>query len=126
MTYSLDHVLHHTFIDWVLSDTASISLSLMAFSLMGLYVIQFFLTTDAFVINKGVRKNHLVMRALNWGILGGVFLLFGKIIPFEDVLTWRATARVALVFLMAPEVAYQLTVLWPTAKRILWKKTSRQ
>lgn len=117
---------HDIFIEWVLSPTASILLSGLAFFLMSLYILQMFLTVGNFVIDKGVRKNRLVLRAVNWGIFGGVFLLFGEVVQLRDLATWRATARVALFFLMLPEMAYQLTVLWPTITRRtrkIWTKT---
>jgi hypothetical protein len=110
------------FIDFILSDPASVILATAAFFLMVLYMIQLCLTVDQFVINKGVRKNRLLMRALNWGVFGMVFLLFGNVIEFQDLATWRATARVALLFLMFPELAYQITILWPTIKRGSWTK----
>lgn len=120
---------HELFIEWALGRTASIMLSMLAFFLMSLYIIQILLTKGNFVIDRGVRKNRLVLRAINWGVFGGVFLLFGDIITLRDLATWRATARVALFFLMLPEMAYQLTVLWPDIKRRqrdLWMKISRQ
>jgi hypothetical protein len=110
----------HKFVTLLLSDEASILLSVLAFFLMWLYIIQIRLTPDNFVINKGVRKNRLIMRAINWGIFGGIFLLFGNVIPLPDILIWRATARVALFFLMLPEMAYQITVIWPVVKGKLW------
>lgn len=118
--------MHDTFIDLMLSFSTSISLSVLAFGLMLLYVVQIFSTVDNFAINKGVRKDRLIMRAITWGVFGGVFLLFGQVIPFKDLATWRATARVALLFLMLPEMAYQITVLWPTFRQRLrdsWMKT---
>lgn len=121
--------MHNLFIEWVLGPTASIMLSGAAFFLMLIYILQIFLTVGNFVIDQGVRKNRLILRAVNWGIFGGVFLLFGEAIHLQELATWRATARVALFFLMLPEMAYQLTVLWPTIRRRskdLWMRTSHQ
>ena len=121
--------MHNLFIEWVLGSTASILLAVFAFFLMSVYILQIFLTVGTFVIDKGVRKNRLILRAINWGVFGGVFLLFGEVVQLRDLATWRATARVALFFLMLPEMAYQLTVLWPTIRRRmndLWTKISRQ
>lgn len=121
--------MHSSFIEWVLSPTASVTLSTLAFFLMWIYILQIFLTVGNFVIDKGVRKNRLIMRAINWGVFGGVFLLFGEVVHLHDLATWRATARVALFFLMLPEMAYQLTVLWPTIRRRsmdLWTNISHQ
>ena len=121
--------MHDVFIQWVLGPTASILLAAFAFVLMSIYILQIFLTVGTFVINKGVRKNRLILRAINWGVFGGVFLLFGEVVALRDLATWRATARVALFFLMLPEMAYQLTVLWPTIRRRLrdlWTKILHQ
>lgn len=116
------------FIQWVLSDIASILLAVLAFFLMILYLAHLCLTFDNFIVDKSIRKNRLLMRAINWGIFGTVFLLFGRVIPFQDLSTWRATARVALFFLMLPEMAYQITVIWPIVKRkgMVWTKTLHQ
>ena len=121
--------MHDLFIEWVLSPTASIGLAIVAFLLMLIYILQFFLTVGDFVVGRDVRKNRLRLRSINWGVFGGVVLFFGEVIHLEDLATWRATARVALLFLMLPEMAYQLTVLWPIVRwrlNDLWKKTSRR
>jgi hypothetical protein len=120
------HTQTHKFVSLILSDESSVILAVLAFFLMGLYIIQIRLTPSNFVINKGVRKNRLIMRALNWGIFGTIFLLFGNITPIPDILVWRATARIALVFLMLPEMAYQITVIWPAIKGKIWTRTSPQ
>lgn len=120
---------HEAFIDAALGRPASIGLSVLAFFLMSLYILQILFTVGSFVIDKRVRKNRLILRAINWGVFGGVFLLFGEIFDLQDLRTWRATARVALFFLMLPEMAYQITVLWPEVKgrrKEIWMRISRQ
>ena len=113
-------------IQWILSDIASMLLASFAFFLMLLYLLQVFITPKNFIISRVVRKDRLVMRAINWGIFSVIIFLFGKVVPPYDLSLWRATARIALLFLMLPEMAYQITVTWPTAKGIIWKKISHQ
>ena len=112
--------MHEKFIIWILAEPFSISMAIFAFLLMCLYLIQFLITENYFE-RKYLRKNRLVFRAFNWFVFGAVFLFFGQVVPFKDLDTWRATARIALLFLMLPEIAYQLTILWPLTKRKLWK-----
>jgi len=119
--------MYSLFIYIILGDFGSIFLSVLAFFLMLLCLAQCLFNIDSFTIKKEVRKNRLIMRAINWGIFGGVFLLFGEVIIFKDLETWRATARVALFFLMIPEIAYHITILWPIIKKELrktWTKVS--
>lgn len=109
-------------INYILSPEASIGLSIMAFFLAGLYLLQAHLGLTVAEYNSTVRTERLLVRAMNWAIFGGVFLFFGELLPYKDILAWRATARLALLFLMLSETAYQFTVLWPRIKkRMPWK-----
>lgn len=118
------HETHHAFIALVLSNEFSLILALAAFFLALLYILKSILVRDDLIIRAADRKYSLAMRALNWCIFGGVFLLFGEIIHFEQLETWRATARVALIFLMLPEITYQLITVWPLLKRCSWTRQS--
>ena len=111
-------------IELFLHQASSVFLAAMAFFLMSLYILQFFILPNGseIIIGRSTRRNRLIMRALNWGIFGMVFLFFGEIIVFKNMIAWRATARVALMFLMLPEIAYQLTVLTPIIKGRVWMK----
>ena len=113
---------HDALITWALSNQASLFMAILAFFLAFLYVVKFFYARDSLLVPISTRKYGLAMRALNWAVFGGVFLLFGQIIPLRELATWRATARIALLFLMLPEIAYQLTILLPALKRKLWTR----
>lgn len=117
--------MHDMFIQWILSEVCGTFIGVTAFLLMALYVIQIFTPRERYVCSNGFRKNRLIMRALNWGVFGCIFLLFGGIIASKDLLTWRATARVALLFLMLPEFAYQIIITWAVAKEFIWTSIHR-
>ena len=64
----------------------------------------------------------MVARAINWGVFGIIFFLFDPITSAAGLLTWRATARIALFFLMLSELAYQIGAfgaLWREMRK--WK-----
>jgi hypothetical protein len=115
---------HVDAIEFFIGTQVSILLAITAFFLTSLYILQFFLLPrgSAIVIVRSTRRNRLIMRSINWAIFGLVFLLFGEVIRVRELSTWRATARVALIFLMLPEIAYQLTVLMPLIERPSWMK----
>jgi hypothetical protein len=116
---------HDIFITWILGDQASISVSVLAFLMAGTYLLQLFLPIDPIYYSKPIRRDRILLRALNWGFFGMIFLLFGHVINLHDIYLWRATARLALIFLILSELAYQLIVLWPALKkRISWKRST--
>jgi len=112
--------MHDKYIEYILSDQTSIGIAIFAFILVGLYAI------DLFIINGGAKrpvgKEGIAVRIVNWLAFGFVFLLFGRIIPLKDVQTWRAAARLALLFLMLSEAIFEVATLIPVIKRAKWMK----
>ncbi len=112
--------MHDQSIEYILSNQVSIGLSILAFILVGLYLL------DLLLINNGVkrpmRKEGIIVRLFNWLAFGFVFLLFGQVIPLKEVETWRAAARLALLFLMLSEAIFEIVTLIPVIKRVPWKK----
>lgn len=115
----------HIITGFILTNESSITLSVLAFILFLTYVYQ--LKIPESWTNIKLSKYGIIVRAMNWGVFACVFLLFGEVIPFDEVLTWRATARVALLALMLSELAYQSTVMYPILKRKApWNKHGSQ
>jgi len=112
--------MHNQAIDAVLSNNMSIGLAALAFALAILYLI------DLLLINNGakrpMRREGIAVRLINWLAFGFVFLLFGQIIPLQDIEAWRAAARMALGFLMLSEALFEIMTLIPVTKRVLWQK----
>ena len=112
--------MHETVIHYIIGVQASQILALLAFFLAVLYFIDFFLTNTGRKVSR--RREGLLVRALNWGLFGFIFLFFGKIIPLSELEVWRAGARIALFFLILSESLWELTTMWPELKRALWRK----
>lgn len=112
--------MHETVIHYIIGVQASIILALLALFLALLYAL------DVILMNSGrkiaLRKEGIIVRAVNWLVFGFVFLLFGRIIELMEIETWRASARLALLFLVLSEIAFEVTTMWPEIKRMLWKK----
>ena len=112
--------MHDEYIGYVLSNEVSIGLAVLAFILVGLYIL------DLLLVNKGMkrlmRREGILLRLFNWAAFGFIFLLFGQVIELRSVETWRAAARMALSFLMISEAIFEIATLIPSIKRALWKK----
>jgi len=110
--------LHDQWVSYILSTNTSVVLAVLAFVLAILYLVDVLLITNG---SRKVIKEGLIVRIVNWSIFGTVFLLFAGVITLMDLVTWRATARLALLFLMLSEAAFQVTTMYPALKRKLWK-----
>ena len=110
---------HNKWIQFILSDPVSVSLSVLAFLLAFLYLLDFLFLRNR---SRRIITEGLLVRIVNWSIFGLVFLLFGQIIQLKDLLTWRALARMALMSLILSEMAFQIVTMWPATKRKLWKR----
>lgn len=108
--------LHDQITSFILSSSASITVSIFAFLLAGVYILQVVLNIDTSFYSWAIRRERLGMRAINWLIFGCIFLLFSCFT--DDVIYWRSLARLALIFLILSELAYQITVLIPALKRL--------
>lgn len=111
---------HDKVITFILSDSASLFLAGSAFLLAILYFI------DLLLVSRGYQrifsKYGVFARIVNWVAFGFVFLLFGRIIPLKDLLTWRASARLLLMFLILSEMLFLVVTMIPALKRKPWKK----
>lgn len=112
--------MHDQVISFILSNNVSIALSMLAFLLACLYVLDFILVKNG--RKRHMRKEGILLRIFNWVAFGVIFLLFGQVILVKEVETWRATARMALTFLMLSEALFEIATLIPAIKRIIWKK----
>ena len=112
--------MHDEWIGYILSNSASIGLAVLAFLLVVLYSIDLLLINGG--IKRPMRKEGIAIRLINWLAFGFIFLLFGQIIPLKDLSTWRAAARMALGFLMVSEALFEIITLLPAIKRVSWKK----
>jgi len=102
---------------WLLGRSASIHLGVLAFLLAGLYILQFYLAPPIFEMPRTVRRNRFILRAINWGIFAVIFLLRGLNLMGNTT----GVARLAILFLMLPEIAYQVVLLGPLIlKRGQW------
>ena len=104
--------------DWLTSSSSSVHFGILAFFLVFLYIVRWWISPDVEEIR--VSRNHFLLRALNWGTFGVVFFLRGL-----GVLGGQGgVGRLAILFLMLPEIAYQVTLSLPVAKGKLWKQTT--
>jgi hypothetical protein len=112
--------MHDEWVTYILGNSVSITLSVLAFLLVVLYLI------DLLLINNGskraMRREGIAIRLINWFAFGLIFLFFGQIIPVKDIQTWRAAARLALLFLMLSEALFEIITIIPAIKRAPWKK----
>ena len=109
----MDHIISR----WLLSPEASIHLAIFALYLVALYILQFYLAPPHYEVSRRDRRIRYVLRAVNWGVFAAIFFLRG----FNLMGPTTGVARLAILFLMLPEIAYQTVLLVPLiTKRATW------
>lgn len=106
----------------VLSEGANLFLGLFAVLLSLSYVVWARITAKLPRIPLKERRIRFLVHALNWGVFGVIFLFFDPIITNVGFETWRATARIALFFLMISELSFHMgSILFLINERKSWK-----
>ena len=100
---------------WLMSSQISLHFGVLAFFLALLYLARYWVNSD--VVEVSVRKIHFILRAFSWGLFGIIFFMRGLNILEGSF----GIARLAILFLMLPEIAYQFTITWPAARKKIWK-----
>jgi hypothetical protein len=119
-------MLHEIFIHWILSSFANWVLAIIAMIITFNYIMWIANAKLLIGIPARTTRIRMISRSLNWFVFGLIFMLFDLIIQHYGLLTWRATARTALFFLMLSELVFQVAhskTLWKemkTCKLILW------
>lgn len=102
---------------YILGQKASLIVAGLSFFLACVYAFHLWLNVDLEFYSVAIRRERLAIRAFNWIIFAVVFVLFSKANTLEDILLWRAMARLSLSFLILSELAYQTIVLIPEIKK---------
>jgi len=110
--------MHTIFVDLILSTGSNYFLGGLAIILMTMYFTSYKIQPKILLLPRRVRRASYLARALNWGVFGTIFIFFSFITKGMGLESWRATARLALLFLMLAEIAYQTGVIWSFRKEI--------
>lgn len=98
--------MNFTFADHIFLLFPTQLLGAIALVISAIQVYKYCCRQELWCLPEGRRPAYLV-RALNWFVFGTALLLF----PHLDILTARATLRVALAFVVFSEIAYNITYL---------------
>ena len=111
-------MIHKMFVELILSSAANYILGGLAIALMFMYFVSYKVQPKILLLPRRARRAGFLVRAVNWGVFGVVFISFSVITKEMGLDTWRATARLALLFLMLAEIAYQTGRLGSFKKEI--------